>query len=131
MFELLAIWFISLATSLDTIFSRITENHGFLISAIGIVTVFLGLMILWAVTSNLKNIIGFALKATIRDTKKNLQSPEKIVSEENITSEIIAAITIALYFELEEEIQVITMRHIEQEMSPWVVASRSSSMRSK
>ncbi|MEJ2634451.1 MAG: hypothetical protein P8184_04055, partial [Calditrichia bacterium] len=44
--------------------------------------------------------------------------------------EIAAAIGVALAYELEEEeISVITLRNIEQEMSPWVVASRPATMR--
>jgi Na+-transporting methylmalonyl-CoA/oxaloacetate decarboxylase gamma subunit len=131
MYVLTALWFISLSTFLETIFSRITVNQGLLISAIGLVTVFTGLIILWAVTSNLKNIIYFVSKAPIRKSKKDPQTSKEVVRAENLAGEIIAAITIALHFELEEEIQIITMRHIEQEMSPWVVASRSSTMRSK
>ena len=46
------------------------------------------------------------------------------------SAEIALAIGVAISYELEEdEVSVITLRHIEQEMSPWVVASRPVSMR--
>lgn len=131
MIELMAIWFESLATFIEQIFSRITENQGFLISAIGLATVFSGLIVLWVVTSNLKNVIDFVLNAPIRKRKKDFRFSKESISDDRLSKEIIAAIAIALHLELEEEIQIITMRHIEQEMSPWVVASRSSSMRPK
>ena len=114
----------------ENIFTRIQQGHGILITIIGLAAVFFGLVMLWALTSNFQRIIP---KIERRSKKKrpSLQDMTSKIADEEKTyyNEISAAIGIALYCELEDEIPIITLRHIEQEMSPWIVASRSSTMR--
>ncbi len=115
---------ISLLNTFDTITQRIGNGNGFLITAIGLFTVFLGLLILWGVTSNLQRITQW------RGIQRKSKSKNIPPQSDQATDELAAAITIALHLELDdEEISVITLRHQEQEMSPWVVASRPATMR--
>lgn len=115
----------------ETISARIYNGHGLLITFIGLAAVFSGLVILWAVTASLPLLIS-----RIEGEKKRPEKGEKHLhpladkSTEEQMKEVAAAIAIALCCELEEEeISVITLRHLEQEMSPWVVASRPTTMR--
>jgi len=113
----------------DSPVERINSGHGFLVTAIGLIAVFLGLLVLWGVTSSLK---FFIEKISRQSNLTNIQSrnfEESDLSEESIDKEVIAAITIALHYELEDTQSKLTLRHHEQDMSPWVVASRPTTMR--
>jgi hypothetical protein len=114
---------------LDSPIDRINSGHGFLVTAIGLIAVFLGLLVLWGITSGLQ---FFIEKISRQSGLTNIQSrnfEESEVSEESIDKEIIAAITIALHYELDDAPSKLTLRHHEQDMSPWVVASRPTTMR--
>ena len=112
----------------EGITSRINAGHGILITVIGLLTVFGGLVFLWAVTSLFPRL-------TARLEGKKYQSPkaektEPEAAEKDPYGDIAIAIGVALCCELEEEdISIITLRNIEQEVSPWVVASRQTTMR--
>lgn len=113
------------------VFDRINNGHGIFVTIIGLLAVFAGLVILWAVTANLPNLINlFEKKSGPQRISSALGEDELEAEEETTYREIAAAIGVALAYELEEEeISVITLRNIEQEMSPWVVASRPATMR--
>ncbi len=115
----------------EGVFDRINNGHGIFVTIIGLLAVFAGLVILWAVTANLPNLINlFEKKPGPRRISSALGEDELEAEEEKTYREIAAAIGVALAYELEEEeISVITLRNIEQEMSPWVVASRPATMR--
>ncbi|MBN2366555.1 MAG: OadG family protein [Calditrichaeota bacterium] len=127
--------FYQIITGWDTIVQRMESGHGLLVTAIGLSSVFLGLIILWIITANLKKIIEFFEKILWRikiytGKEKSTSLQEEGSEEETTEEEIAAAIATALHLELEEEeVSVLTLRHIEQEMSPWVVASRPATMR--
>ncbi len=113
----------------ETVNTRIESGHGYLVTIIGLVAVFSGLLVLWAVTAGLPKFI-----AKIEKNPASKRSEERAAeggkTEADTREAVAAAIGVALCCELEEEeISVITLRHIEQEMSPWVVASRPTTMR--
>ena len=109
---------INFLNSANTIADRINSGHGILVTLIGVIAVFIGLIILWGVTSNFQKIV------------RKIEGKTEQESEMDNSAEIALAIGVAISYELEEdEVSVITLRHIEQEMSPWVVASRPVSMR--
>ena len=58
--------------------------------------------------------------------KESYQATDSEISAE----ELVAVVSIAIYMEREQEIPILTLRHIEQDMSPWVVATKPSTMRS-
>lgn len=114
----------------ETIVTRIQNGHGMLVTVIGLVAVFSGLVILWMVTANLPRFISWMEGGKKRASGETKPHPPGVEKEEQTMDEVAAVIAVALCCELEEEeISVITLRHIEQEMSPWVVASRPTTMR--
>ncbi|MEJ2537692.1 MAG: OadG family protein [Calditrichia bacterium] len=122
---------INFLNSANTIADRISSGHGILVTLIGVIAVFIGLIILWGVTSNFQKIVrkieGKTQSKGIANDNIEIREQE---SEMDNSAEIALAIGVAISYELEEsEVSVITLRHIEQEMSPWVVASRPVSMR--
>jgi Na+-transporting methylmalonyl-CoA/oxaloacetate decarboxylase gamma subunit len=122
---------INFLNSANTIADRINSGHGILVTLIGVIAVFIGLIILWGVTSNFQKIVRKIEGKTQskRTANDNIEIMEQ-ESEMDNSAEIALAIGVAISYELEEdEVSVITLRHIEQEMSPWVVASRPVSMR--
>ena len=122
---------INFLNSANTIADRINSGHGILVTLIGVIAVFIGLIILWGVTSNFQKIVRKIEGKTQskRTANDNIEIREQ-ESEMDNSAEIALAIGVAISYELEEsEVSVITLRHIEQEMSPWVVASRPVSMR--
>ena len=122
---------INFLNSANTIADRISSGHGILVTLIGVIAVFIGLIILWGVTSNFQKIVRKIEGKTQskRTANDNIEITEQ-ESEMDNSAEIALAIGVAISYELEEdEVSVITLRHIEQEMSPWVVASRPVSMR--
>lgn len=117
--------------SVNTIADRINSGHGILVTLIGLIAVFIGLIILWGVTSNFQKLVRKieGKSQSKRTANENIELMEQ-ESEMDNSAEIALAIGVAISYELEEdEVSVITLRHIEQEMSPWVVASRPVSMR--
>ncbi len=115
-----------LTLSGNDLWQRLTEGHGFLITFIGLTAVFSGLCILWLATSAFPRLIAFFERRQYQ-RKAGTSTFEKGQMEDTA---IAAAIGVALCCELEdEEISVLTLRHIEQEMSPWVVAAKSTTMR--
>jgi hypothetical protein len=123
------ILFIILLFPIDDLLDRIREGHGFLITAIGLLAVFTGLLILWVITTALKYLIERVFQKKGLTNLKNQKVSEKELPDAITEEEIIAAITVALFFELEEPPSKLTLRHHEQDMSPWVVASRPATMR--
>lgn len=115
----------------ETIVNRIAAGHGMLVTFTGLAAVFLGLGFLWFVTANFHHLASFLEKRSAGGGKsKKLSRRQKSDREEAPLEEIAAAIGVAMCCELEdEEISVITLRQIEQDISPWVVASRQSTMR--
>jgi hypothetical protein len=121
--------FLTLLVSSD-ILERLNNGHGLLVTVIGLFAVFVGLVILWLVTANLQRILKLFERLTGRSTVTTSDLTAEMERTDIPIEEIMAAIGVALYMELEEEeLSVLTLRHIEQEMSPWVVASRPSTMR--
>lgn len=122
---------INFLQSVNTVADRINSGHGILVTLIGVTAVFIGLIILWGVTSNFQKLVRKIEGKTQskRTTNEDIELMEQ-ESEMKNSAEIALAIGVAISYELEEdEVSVITLRHIEQEMSPWVVASRPVSMR--
>lgn len=117
--------------SVNTIADRINSGHGILVTLIGLIAVFIGLIILWGVTSNFQKLVRkIEGKSQSKRTANEAIELTEQESEMDNSAEIALAIGVAISYELEEdEVSVITLRHIEQEMSPWVVASRPVSMR--
>ncbi len=106
------------------------NRHGFLFTVIGLLAVFLGLVVLWLMTANLQQVIPWFENVTGKKTVTAADLTAEIERSEIPVEEIMAAIGVALYLELkEEELAILTLRHIEQEMSPWVVVSRPATMR--
>jgi Na+-transporting methylmalonyl-CoA/oxaloacetate decarboxylase gamma subunit len=122
---------INFLNSANTIADRISSGHGILVTLIGVIAVFIGLIILWGVTSNFQKIVRkIERKTQSKGTANDNIEIREQESEMDNSAEIALAIGVAISYELEEdEVSVITLRHIEQEMSPWVVASRPVSMR--
>ena len=118
-------------STFETIINRIAAGHGMLVTFTGLTAVFLGLGFLWFVTAKFQYLASFLEKKSARGGKgKKSRQKEKPDREEAPLETIAAAISVALCCELEdEEISVITLRQIEQDISPWVVASRQSTMR--
>lgn len=116
-----------LILSMETALERIQNGHGLLITVIGLFAVFSGLIILWGVTAAFPQVICW-----FRQNKSLPRSPEpgqQIQPDEQV-NEIIAVLSITLHLELEEEeVSILTLKNTEQEMSPWVVASRPTIMR--
>jgi hypothetical protein len=126
---LMVFLFITLHVSSE-ILKRLNNGHGLLVTVIGLLAVFVGLVILWLVTANLQRILKLFERLTSQRTVATSDLTAEIERSDIPIEEIMAAIGVALYLELEEEeLSVLTLRHIEQEMSPWVVASRPSTMR--
>lgn len=115
----------------ETIISRINNGHGILITLIGLLAVFCGLIVLWVVTSNFHRLIKkIEVKSNKETSIKPYSNRKSTEIEREDLEEIATAIGVALCYELEEEeMSVITLRHIEQEMSPWIVASKPTTMR--
>ncbi|GAB4369958.1 MAG: hypothetical protein Kow0042_11930 [Calditrichia bacterium] len=116
---------------LNSILNKIQEGHGLLITVIGLAAVFSGLGVMWLITAYLPKIVrkieNFKNPPALLQDK---QSPEEQRIEEQISPELAAAIALALTNELEDEtLSVITLRDIEQDVSPWITASRPTIMR--
>lgn len=112
------------------IFERLNNGYGLLITIIRLLAVFAGLVILWLVTANLQRILKWSQKLTGQKTLITSDFTAEIGRSEIPIEEIMVAIDIALYLELEEEeLSILTLRHNEQEISPWVVDSLPSTMR--
>ncbi len=130
--EILANFFNMLSQGdLNTVIDRIQTGNGFLITVIGLLAVFSGLLLLWAITANLPNLIN-TLQTSPKKAIKKIEQKEKEGQTwlQKEPENIAVAIGVALCCELEEEeISVITLRNIEQDMSPWVMAARQSTMR--
>ncbi len=111
------------------ILDRISEGNGFLITMVGLSAVFIGLIILWFVTASFPRLVGFLEKKS-RPAQSRTASGDQDMPGANDSDNIAVAIGVALCCELEEEeVSILTLRHIEQEMSPWVVASKPTTMR--
>ena len=115
----------------EIIVTRIENGHGILITIIGVVGVFSGLVLLWFIFLAFPYISSFLQGQPLKKEKPASEKLEQGSGKEKETfNEIAAAIGVALCYELEDEdISILTLRHLEQEMSPWVVASRPSTMR--
>ncbi len=113
------------------LFNRIHEGHGLLITFIGLTAVFVGLTILWLITASFRKFVNIFEEKSVTGNgcKKRKKSAEVSKKEEEL-QKIALAISVALCYEMEEEeFSILTLRNIEQEMSPWVVASRPTTMR--
>ncbi|MFZ0391298.1 MAG: OadG family protein [Calditrichia bacterium] len=125
---------VNISGIIETALNRISSGHGILVAIIGLLAVFAGLLILWGITSLLPMLISAVENSGSKADRLNSTSAAKTAEgerqPENDHSAIAVAIGVALCCELDEEdVSVITLRQIEQEMSPWVVASRPSTMR--
>lgn len=116
---------------LATLMQRLEAGHGILVTAIGILAVFTGLLVLWGLTALVPRVIAYfenrnqSQPVISADTES-----DKEISRETQLREIAIAIGVALCCEMEdEEMSVLTLRNIEQDVSPWVVASRPTTMR--
>ena len=114
----------------NPVLERIKESHGLLITFIGLIAVFLGLLVLWTMTTSMKILIE-KINSHNKEGESRLSAETAAgdIPEKFEGYEIVAAITVALHLELEEEPSKLTLRHMEQDMSPWVVASRPATMR--
>ena len=115
-------------TIFDVLSQRLESGHGVLVTTIGLIAVFTGLVILWAVTASFPKILALLDKKPAR--KEDTVPAGETESVSDNKKDIAIAISVALCLELEDEdISVITLRNIEQDISPWVVASRPTIMR--
>lgn len=116
---------------LATLMQRLEAGHGVLVTVIGLLAVFSGLLVLWGLTSLVPRAIAYfenrhkPVETSVVETGGPAEKPQ----EEHLR-EIAIAIGVALCCEMEdEEMSVLTLRNIEQDVSPWVVASRPTTMR--
>ena len=127
MFEI--IMFIAMPlTILDVLSQRLESGHGILVTVIGLIAVFTGLVVLWGVTAAFPKMLALLEKKPAKREETVSAGETESVSDNK--KDIAIAIGVALCLELEDEdISVITLRNIEQDISPWVVASRPTIMR--
>jgi len=116
---------------LATLMQRLEAGYGFLVTVIGLLAVFSGLLVLWGLTALVPKVIYYfenRYKTEKKVPSEKGSNQEK--SQEDQLREIAIAIGVALCCEMEdEEMSVLTLRNIEQDVSPWVVASRPTTMR--
>ncbi|GAB4341396.1 MAG: hypothetical protein Kow0037_28000 [Calditrichia bacterium] len=116
---------------LATLMQRLEAGHGVLVTVIGLLAVFSGLLVLWGLTALVPHAIAYFENRhkPVETGTVEAGGPSEKQQEEHLR-EIAIAIGVALCCEMEdEEMSVLTLRNIEQDVSPWVVASRPTTMR--
>ncbi len=105
-----------LTFSLDNIFA----NDGILITVAGYIVVFLALLLLYFIFTNLTKVLNFNLRKRLREAGKVSDSESKDL---NIPGEINAAISMALLLHFQEvhdyEDAVLTIKKVQKTYSPW------------
>ena len=119
----------SLNTAIDSLQSaneitfsvdNILANDGILITVAGYVVVFLALVLLYFIFTNLTKVLNFNLRKRLRQAGKFADSESKDL---NIPGEINAAISMALLLHFQEvhdyEDAVLTIKKVQKTYSPW------------
>ncbi len=112
---------------------RIEQAHGFYITFAGMLAVFVGLVILWMSALLFRKLVTAPIQ---RKEKKKVEidsslSPIAMVQDkdEEKTAALIGAL-IAYYEEYEmDPVKTLPLKHISQEMSPWVMVAREQMLR--
>ena len=98
---------------------NILENDGILITVAGYVVVFLSLLLLFVIFTNLTKILRMNIRKKLQDAGKTDVKEEEL----SIPGETNAAIAMALYLHYQEihdfENTVITMKKVQKAYSPW------------
>ncbi len=101
-------------------FSKIISGDGILISVAGYVVVFIALLLLYLIFSNLTKALQLRLRKRLKSEGHKVESEEKELS---VSGEINAAISMALYLHFEEahdiENTVLTITKVQKAYSPW------------
>ncbi len=100
--------------------SKIVEGNGILISVVGYVVVFLSLLLLYFVFTEIAKILQSNLRKRLKKSGKEAEANK---SDLSISGEINAAISMALYLHFEElhdiENTVLTIKKVQRSYSPW------------
>ena len=100
--------------------NKIIENDGLLISVVGYVVVFLALLMLYLLFSNLTRFLIFRQRKRLKGAGKECDLHKEKLS---MTGEVNAAISMALYLHFEEihdfENTVLTIKKVQKTYSPW------------
>ncbi|UCH64892.1 MAG: OadG family protein [Ignavibacterium sp.] len=100
--------------------NNIIENDGLLISVVGYVVVFLALLMLYIIFSNLTRFLIFRQRKRLKGAGKESDLQKEKLS---MTGEVNAAISMALYLHFEEihdlETTVLTIKKVQKTYSPW------------
>ncbi len=100
--------------------ANILRGDGILISVVGYLIVFLALILLYLVFTNITKLLNFNLRKRLKAEGKG----EEIKDEDiEISGEVNAAIAMALYLHFEEvhdfESTVLTIKKVQRPYSPW------------
>jgi Na+-transporting methylmalonyl-CoA/oxaloacetate decarboxylase gamma subunit len=98
---------------------NIFANDGILITVAGYVVVFLSLLLLFVIFTNLTKVLRMNIKKKLQEAGKTEVKEEEL----SISGETTAAIGMALYLHYQEvhdfENTVITMKRVQKAYSPW------------
>lgn len=100
--------------------SRTTVIEGVVITIVGYAIVFIALVVLFFVFNYISKIINMQVKGKLRRQGKLNEKTEK--SAEGLSSEVTAAIALALYLSKDvhdQESNVLTIKKVERPYSPW------------
>lgn len=99
--------------------NNILENDGILITVAGYVVVFLSLLLLFVIFTNLTKVLRMNIKKKLQQSGKTEVKEEEL----SIPGETTAAIAMALFLHYQEvhdlENTVITMKKVQKAYSPW------------
>ena len=117
--------------SMDNIFNA----GGFILAINGMMTVFIGLIVIWGIV-NLNRVIVHRLQHK-RTRKKEVNEPDKslspmsMINDDNLEQIAVMIATTYAYSEAFEDdhMEILNLKHFEQEISPWVVVAREQMMR--
>ncbi len=119
----------------DFSWGNVTAAKGLQLTMVGMITVFIGLIVIWGmVVLNRKVISGFekiSRKGEEVNTPDKSLSPIAMVADtDNEELAAIIAVTCAYCEEFEDDhMEILRLQNIEHEVSPWVVLAREQMMR--
>ncbi len=100
--------------------SKILDGNGIIMSVSGYVVVFLALLLLYIIFTNLTKVLQLRLRKRLKSEGHKEEAEEKELS---ISGEINAAISMALYLHFSEahdiENTVLTITKVQRTYSPW------------
>ncbi len=100
--------------------SKILDGNGIVMTVAGYVVVFLALLLLYIIFTNLTKVLQLRLRKKLKSEGHKEEAEEKELS---VSGEINAAISMALYLHFEEahdiENTVLTITKVQRTYSPW------------